>query len=292
MLYGPGDHGGHDGCNCHGPGRPRGYYGYGPGGYYGRGPGWGPGWGPMPYGLPPRILFGRFGKDDKIDYMKTVDYDGEGKKYYNACACKNCTEPFAVDYRVMKNLTFICTSDLGFKNGTFYSDNKIDGYFKFDITCPSCQKYTPFFIRIRRLPKFVLDYYLKETTNVEYSIRYSYDNFYAPFNVSYTTAGTTINELYAKINSLKFDVIVHENEKIPTNLEKMNNAVLREYNKNNNKTCDIKMESVGSNLNKQIEVSKLKLLKYLITSNGFISGLNKYMKSDENSKKEFKLLSK
>lgn len=282
--YGHGPHGPH-GC-CHGP--------HGPGGWYGRpwGPPPGP-WGPPPgpWGPPPRFFYGAVSKSNKIDYMKTIDYDGEGKKYYSACACKNCTEPFAVDYRLIKNLTFICTSDLGFKNGTFYSDNKIDGYFKFEIVCPSCDKATPFFIKVRKLPNFVLDYYLKETKSVEYTIKYSYDNFYAPFNVTYDTCGTTIKGLYEKINSLHFDAIDHDDKKIPTTLEKMNDAVTKEYTKKSGKNVTINMDSVHENLKKEIEVNKLKLLKYLIKSNGLL-GFKEYVGASNQTKNELKLLSK
>ena len=71
--FGPGPggpHGPHDcGCHHHGPHGP----GFGPG--YGPGPGgpWGP-WGP-------RFYYGAPSKDNKIDYMKSLDYKGEGKNY-------------------------------------------------------------------------------------------------------------------------------------------------------------------------------------------------------------------
>lgn len=288
MLYGPNDSG-HD-CHCHDHGHGHGYgfrpYGPGPGPYGPYGPyGY---YGPYgPYRWMPRFIYGGSNKQEYIDYMKTVDYEGAGKKYYNACACKNCVEPFAVDYRLLKNLTFISTADLGFKDGKFYSENKIDGYFKADIDCPYCKKPTPFFMMIRSLPKFVMDYYLKETNNVEYSIKYSYNDFYAPFNVTYSTNGTSIKDLYEKMNSLYFDAVVHDDKLVNTTLEKINSAVIKEHGQGGT----IDMDSVKDNFNKKVSVNNLKLLKYMIKSNGLF-GIDKYFTADDDVKKEYRLLSK
>ena len=71
----------------------------------------------------------------------------------------------------------------------------------------------------------------------------------------------------------------------------MNDAVAKEYTKKSGKNVTINMDSVHENLKKEIEVNKLKLLKYLIKSNGLL-GLKEYVGASNQTKNELKLLSK
>lgn len=282
--FGPGPggpHGPHDcGCHHHGPHGP----GFGPG--YGPGPGgpWGP-WGP-------RFYYGAPSKDNKIDYMKSLDYKGEGKKHYDACACEHCAKPFEMDYRLAKNVTFISKNELGFENGKFYSDYKFDGYFKFKIECPECSCLTTFFVETKKLPKFVLDYYLKETIEVEYTITYKLNNFYAPFKVSYQTNGTNVKEVFEKINSAYLENILYSKGKVKTSLDKINQVVEEEYHKKTGRTTKIDENSIHINNMESIpKVKKLKMLKYLLINNG-IKGLANYGSQNKQAKEEIKILSR
>ena len=272
--YGPGPggpHGPHNGgCHHHGP-----RYGPGP-----RGP-----WGP-------RFYFGAPSKDNGIDYMKSLDYEGEGKKHYDACACEYCTKPFEMDYRLAKNITFISKNELGFENDKFYSDYKFDGYFKFKIECPECSKLTTFFVETKKLPKFVLDYYLKETTEVEYTITYKLTNFYAPFKVSYQTNGTNVKEVFEKINTLYLENLLYSKGKIKTNLEKINQVVEEEYRKKTGKTTKIDKNSIyEKNKNTIPKAKKLKVVRYLLTNNG-LKELANYRNQNQQKKEEINILSR
>lgn len=284
MYGGPhGPHGGpHGGPHC-GPHGPYGYGGpHGPwcAGFHGYGF----------YGPWPRFFYGGVSaKTDFIDYMKILEYDGEGKKYYNACACELCSKAFAIDYRLAKDVTFVSDGKVGFINSKFVSDHKIKGYFKFYITCPECNKNTIFFVDIRQIPKFVCDYYLKETKTVEYRISYKFDDFYAYFDVLYDTCGTTINDLYDCINSLKLKKVLYSKGSVNSNLNLINNVVLKAYKEKTGIDGVIDIDSIGFSDN--IKVSKLREIKYLLQSSG-IKGLFEYRRFSEEDKKEIKLLSR
>lgn len=277
--HGPGPGGPHHGP---GPGGPHhGPYGphHGPHGFYG------PHYGPMG----PRF-YGPVKKDNKIDYMKSLDYEGEGKKYYSSCACENCTSPFAIDYRIPRDVIFVSRSNIGFKNGHFYSDEKFKGVFMFKIGCPECSETTVFFVETRRLPKYVLDQYLKETKTVKYTINYKFGRFNANIDVSYNTNGTNVKEVYENINSLQVQNLVTSKENIPVNIDIVNEAVLEECLKQTNKENKIYMESLEK-YNKKEEISKLKQLKYILLNNG-IKELIDYKNKDINTKEEIKILSR
>lgn len=265
----------------HGPYRPYGYGGpHGPwcGGFHGYGF----------YGPLPRFSFSGKG-EEYIDYMKTLEYEGEGKKYYNACACEKCSKPFAIDYRLAKDVTFVSNGKVGFIDSKFVNDDKVKGCFKFYIDCPECSSNTVFFVDIRRIPKFVRDYYLKETKKVEYRISYKFKNFNAYFDVLYNTCGTTVNDIYNSINSLKLEEVIYSKGSVKSNLNLINNVVLDAYKKKTGIDGFIDTSNIGSSNN--IKVSKLRELKYILQSSG-IKGLIDYKENSDDDKKEIKLLSR
>lgn len=265
--------------------------GPGPGPHHGshHGPCHGPHHGPYhgPHGPGPRFYYGGSASVKKIDYMKTIEYSGEGKKYYNSCSCDKCAKPFEIDYRVAQDVTFVSESNLGFKNGNYFTDEKFNGFFMFDIACPECNRITHFFVESKRLPKFVLDGYLKNTKFVRYKINYEFDDFNTDVIVSYETNGTSVKEVYEKINSLYLQNIVGKSEVIPTSLDTINNAIIKMYYDKTRRTIHIN-KSISKN---DYEVNKLRLIKYLLLNNGFKDLMN-YKYEPEDKKEEIKILAK
>lgn len=291
MYGGPGGPGGFGGPRGphgpHGPGGfgcPHGPHGpYGPYGPYGH---WHGGF----YGPGPRFFYGRASaKVEYVDYMKTLEYDGEGQKYYNACACELCSKPFSIDYRLAKDVTFVSSGNVGFINSKFVSDHKVEGYFKFYIDCPECHRKSVFFVDIRNVPKFVLDHYLNNTKNIQYRLNYKFKDFYAYFDVLYDTNGTSINDIYNSINKLKFEKVLYSKGSIETNLELINNVVLDAYKKKTGIDGFIDIASIGVFDN--IKSKKLSEIRYLLKSSGIRGLFDSRIKNDE-GKREIKLLSR
>lgn len=271
--HGPGHHGPHGHHDPHGPRHhgPHGYYG--PHSYYGS-----------------RSSYSLTKKDNKIDYMKTLEYAGSGQKYYNSCACSCCSKPFEVDYRLGKNVTFVSESQIGFRNGIYYSDQKFNGYFKFEITCPECNKKTLFFVETKKLPKYVLDQYFKETCSVMYTINYSFDNFNAYIDVLYETHHTNIKDVYKKINSLYLEKVITRDVSVSANLDTINKIVLDAYNQATHSDAKIHTETIKSD-NSVNDINKLKIFKYMLLNNG-IRELLDYKYKSLDSKEEIKILSR
>lgn len=270
--YGPGPGGPHGphGCHCHGP------YGHGPF--------------PPPYPWGPAPIHKK--KNNAVDYMPSLDFDGPGKKFYSACACEFCSKPFELDYRLADNVTFISTSDMGYYNGEFYSDYKFKGYFKFNIGCPECKKDTVFFVDVRKLPKFVLDYYLKHTIEVDYAINYRENNENTKVHVAYMTNGTNVKEVHEKINSGYLEKMFYSKGTVDTDLGRINKAIAEEYTKVFGKKIEFDEKSIyESNTKKNKKANGLRVFKYLLLNNGIGSLLN-YNEKNNEYKEEVKILSK
>ena len=130
---------------------------------------------------------------------------------------------------------------------------------------------------------------MKETVNVEYRISYKFKKFYAYFDVLYDTCGTTINDIYNSINSLPLKKVLYSKGSVNSNLNLINNVVLKAYKEKTGIDGFIDTSSIGSL--DDIKVNKLREIKYLLQSNG-IKGLWNYKRCSDDDKKEIKLLSR
>ena len=288
MMYGPGG-----GCpGGHGPGGCPG--GHGPGGWHGgpHGGPWGPPpggpWGPPPggpWGPPPWMIPGvaRRKNNNDDDYMKIVEYKGDGKKYFCTFVCDHCAKAFQVDYRVPTEVKFVSNYEMKYDNGKLIPLNKVGGCFEFTVACPECCRITSFLVDIRRIPDFVLAEFLRKTTKVEYEIAYIVDDSHCDFDISYYTKGTTVKEINEKMNNLYFDRIKIKGKEIVMNKEELN-SIVKGYFGGKGKTLNF----IAEQSQKEKEVSKLKKLKYMLLSNG-LKGILNYSNYD---KEEVNLLSR
>lgn len=284
-MYGGPHYGGPHGP--HGPhfGGPHGFYGHhGPHyGYY--------------HHLRP-YYYGASKVDKGLDYMKIIESEEEGKKYYNFCGCDKCSVPFGIDYRNAGDATFISLNGIVFNDGNYEYTNKVDGVFKFVITCPECKNETSFFVNLRTIPEFVRNSYLAKTKKIEYVVQYKFTglnkNQVINFNVCKNVDNLSVKGINDVISNFKFDYLLRNNEEKEISRYQLSNIALRAYEKITDSKAlnvtsfdfDVKNLVVNNNL-----FSKLRRFNYLVKTNG-INGVVKSFNLSEEDKENIQLLIK
>jgi len=286
----------------HGPGFGGPHHGPHHGGYHG--PHYGPFYGPFRgphYGYYHHLrpyYFGASRVGNNLDYMKIIESNEEGKKYYNFCSCEKCSESFGLDYRVAKDVTFISLNDVTFANGNYEYKNKVDGLFKFNVICPECKQETAFFVNIRTMPQFVIEGYLKETKKIEYFVNYEFKenkkSLSFNFNVCKNVENPTIKKINDIVSNFDFDYLIRKNGNKVLNREQLTMIALKGYEKLNGLeprvTNDFKVKIKDLKVNNNI-FSKFRRARYLFKTNG-IKGLVKAVQMNDDDKKNIALLIK
>jgi len=279
----------------HGPGfgGPHGFHGHhGPHGFYGHGPHYGYYHHLRPY------YYGASKVDKGLDYMKIIECEEEGKKYYNFCGCEKCSVPFGLDYRNAENVTFISTNGVTFNDGNYEYTNKVDGFFKFMINCPECNNETSFFVNIRTIPEFARKRYLEKTKKVEYVIGYKFSglnkNQVINFNVCKNVNYLDIKDINDIVSRLDFDYLIRKDGEKELTRYQLSDIALRAYEKMSgsetinkpNFNVNIKDLVVNNNV-----FSKFRRTKYLVKTNG-IKGIVRAFNLNDEDKENIQLLIK
>ena len=289
-MYGGPHHGGPHGPGFGGPHDFHGHHDHY--GFYGHGPHYRYYHHLRPY------YYGASKIDKGLDYMKIIESDEEGKKYYNFCGCEKCSVPFGLDYRNAENVTFISTNGVTFNDGNYEYTNKVDGLFKFTINCPECNGETVFFVNLRTIPEFVRNRYLEKTRRIEYVVQYIFSglnkNQVINFNVCKNVENLSIKNINDYVSKLDFDYLIRKDVEIVVSRYQLSDIALRSYEKItgfesiNVPTFKVNVKNLTVNNN---IFSKFRRTRYLVKTNG-IKGIKRAFNLNEEDKENIQLLIK
>ena len=289
-MYGGPHHGGPHGPGFGGPHDFHGHHDHY--GFYGHGPHYRYYHHLRPY------YYGASKIDKGLDYMKIIESDEEGKKYYNFCGCEKCSVPFGLDYRNAENVTFISTNGVTFNDGNYEYTNKVDGLFKFTINCPECNGETVFFVNLRTIPEFVRNRYLEKTRRIEYVVQYKFSglnkNQVINFNVCKNVENLSIKNINDYVSKLDFDYLIRKDVEIVVSRYQLSDIALRSYEKItgfesiNVPTFKVNVKNLTVNNN---IFSKFRRTRYLVKTNG-IKGIKRAFNLNEEDKENIQLLIK